>query len=142
MYYPLVHRNTSVLRKLELSLRASLCVLYSIVVSDGKLKCFLIVSLHSIVCQSMLLSKPFSHSHLLYLILRLILPSEEVLFHTEMISSEPLMDKTAPQISSFTSNWSPMIAKTNDSQYLLANPFLTRTIHFPPLIFTSSYIHT
>lgn len=44
-----IHRNTSVLRKLELSLSASLCVLYSIVVSDGKLKCFFIVSLNYVI---------------------------------------------------------------------------------------------
>lgn len=107
-----IHRNTSVLRKLELSLSASLCVLYSIVVSDGKLKCFFIVSLNYCIFFKNAISSLLTAikrlslflSFHIYLILRLIFAFEEVLFQTEIISSEPRIDKTAPQISSLTSN--------------------------------------
>lgn len=64
--------------------------------------------------------------------------SVAVLFQTDIISSENRTDTTAPQISSLTMNCSPTIARIKFSQHLAAKPFLSLTIHFPPLEFASS----
>jgi len=89
-YCSVLHLNTSVFLKLELSFSASLWVLYSMIVSTGRFNTLFIVSL----------------------IFKLIRPSFADWFHIESMSSEPRIDNTTPQISDPTSNWSPMTAIT------------------------------
>lgn len=107
----LLYRKMSVFRKLDLSFNASLWLLYSITVSAGKLRTFLMVSLQQAMFIRHVADFKICST---YLIFKLILPLDDVLFHTEMISSELRIDNTAPQISSLTSNCSPMIASTLD----------------------------
>ena len=103
-------------RKLDESLRLSLCVLYSMMVLRGRFKTRLKVSR-----------------------IRLeVLRSWAVLFQTQMMSSWNRMEMTAPQISSPTINCSPRMAKIRFSQHLETNPFLSLTIHLPPSLLASS----
>lgn len=116
-FFFLYRTKTSVFRKLEWSLKLSLCVLYSMIVFNGKLRTLLRVSL----------------------ILIVVTESFAVLFQTEIISSWDRMETTAPQISSPTINCSPRMARIRFSQHLDARPFLNRTIHLPPSLLASSW---
>uniref|UniRef100_A0A0E9X1T7 Uncharacterized protein n=1 Tax=Anguilla anguilla TaxID=7936 RepID=A0A0E9X1T7_ANGAN len=112
-----VHHNAIfVLRKLELSLRLSLWVLYSIMVLGGKLRTRRSVSL----------------------IREVVTWSLAVLFQIDRISSWKRIDTTTPQISSPTINCSPSMARMMFSQNREASPFRRRMIHFPPFLFASS----
>ena len=51
-----------------------------------------------------------------------------------------LVDITAPHISSPTMNCSPKMASIKFSQHREESPFFRRIIHFPPLLFASSYV--
>lgn len=72
----------------------------------GKLMTLVIVSLLDI-CIS-----PWIHMGYTHLIPTVMVESLAVLFHNEMMSSLPLTDITAPQISLPTMNCSPIIASS------------------------------